>query len=340
MAITFAIEPMALGEFIGASPRDLISLHKRLIRVWAEYGILVDPGKGSSSIANTFAQEALMPVRKMWQDAWKAKDRCRRSGTPAGVSIEWSNVETRDHMATYQHLIEVALVEAVRGVGYLGIPDDDAAYGVHCGGVEAVLFPYIDESSKFSDLISRAGSQVVLEGSAVETVWENIFRPFLRPNSRIVVIDRYLSAPRNLNGFVRLLQLLSEGSSNVAVDIYASNPNTLRDAQITAADLSDLIAGSLNNMSCTLSRLAIVLVLDAAMTRDRYASFGDVAFHFGHGLPELLSHTHVSEDNTCTLDPSSNGIMRVIRRQIRAIESRHHERLEFALGNAGAWIRT
>lgn len=179
----------------------------------------------------------------------------------------------------------------------------------------------------------------MLGGSAVETVWDNIFRPFLRPNSRIVVIDRYFSAPRNLDGFYRLLHLLADGSSNASVDIFASNPNTLRDAQITVADLSDLIARTLNNMSCTLSRLAIVLVLDAAMTRDRYASFDDVAFHLGHGLPELLSHAEVSEDNTCTLDPSPNGIMRVMRRQIRAIESRHHERLEFALGNEGAWIR-
>jgi len=67
MAITFAIEPGALTEHLGEDSRDLVSFHKRIIRVWAQYGILIDPGKGPSSIVQMFMQEALMPVRKIWE---------------------------------------------------------------------------------------------------------------------------------------------------------------------------------------------------------------------------------------------------------------------------------
>lgn len=340
MAITFAIEPAALTEPLGASPRDLVSFHKRLIRVWAQNGILVDPGKGASSISQMFAQDALMPVRKIWQDAWKAEGRCRRSRTPTGVDIEWSGIETKDDLATYHHLIEVAMVERVRGIGFLGIPDDNATCNVHCDDVEAVLFPYLDESDKFANLISRSGSHIVLGGSEVQTVWGDIFQPFLKTARRIVVIDRYVSSPRNMKGLFQLLRFLSDECPNAALEIYASNPNTIRDSQIGLTEMFGQIRDELNAMSCALTRVAMVLVLDAAMSRDRYASLDAVAFHLGHGLPELLSETYVSEDTTCTLDPSPNGIIRIIRRQIRAIEDRPNERLEFTPGMDGSWVGT
>jgi len=222
----------------------------------------------------------------------------------------------------------------------LGIPDDNVTCNVHCDGVEAVLFPYLDESDKFADLISRTGGQIVLHDSAVETIWENIFLPFLKTTSRIVVIDRYLSSPRNLKGLFQLLRFLGNDYTNATLDIYASNPNTMSDAQIRLNEMFDQITEALNTMSCTLTSIKIVLVLDSAMTRDRYASFDEIAFHLGHGLPELLSDPYVSDDSTCTLDPSPDGIIRVIRRQIRAIRARHHAELEFAIGADGTWIGT
>ena len=340
MAIPFAIEPSALTDSLGGDPRSLISLHKHLINMWSRYGVLVDPEQGESSITQIFAHEALAPVRKIWQDAWKASGRCRRTKLTMGSDIIWPAIESREELAKCHNCIQVALVEKVRGIGFLGIPDDDVVCNIHCGEVEAVLFPYIDESDKFADLAARTGNHIIRAGATVESIWEDMFEPLAKSAGDIALIDRYLSSPRNMEGLFRMLGFLSSESLNLTVKVYASNPNTMRDANISLQELYGRINDELNLKHCMLNQITVVLILDDAMTRDRYASFGGIACHFGHGLPELLSAAKSPEDTTYTVDPSPSGTIRIIRREIRRIEARPQERLEFTRGVDGAWKGT
>ena len=75
MVVRFAIEPDALIDGSYSSSRDMKDVHKRLIRLWEQYGILVDPGEGPNSITSKFDNQALRNVRRMWQEAWKTKSR-------------------------------------------------------------------------------------------------------------------------------------------------------------------------------------------------------------------------------------------------------------------------
>ena len=338
MVIKFAIEPAALSEKLGTSTRDLIAFHKSLIQTWESYGVLVDPGKGPDSIAIEFASESLKPVRQLWTEAWKARERCKRIDSKASEIIAWSTIENCGALATYQDRIEVALVDKVRGVGYLGIPNDDATYCVHCDGVEAVLFPFLRESEKFTELISRTEKQVVPSGYDVSTVWDEWFQPFAMTADRITIIDRYLSAGKNLKGLFQILRLLTSNQVRCHFDLFLSDPASLKHGDLTVATLEELIGNELNSIGCTLHTISLFVVSDYAMTRDRYACFGPASFHAGHGLPEMFSEQVLTMSHPCSLDLTPNGINRIVQQETRRIKGRYHVRIFFELDGAGAWV--
>lgn len=338
MVIKFAIEPEALQEKLGTSTRDLISFHRTMIQLWESYGILVDPGQGPNSLVDKFGAESLRPVRELWIEAWKAKERCRRIESQGSEIIDWSTIESIGELAACQDRIGVALVDKVRGIGYLGIPDDDATYGAHCGGVEAVLFPFLRESEKFAELIGRTGRQVVASGSDVVTVWEKWFKPFAVITDGITIIDRYLTSAKNLKGLFNILRLLTADEVRCDLDSYLSDPIYLAHSDLTVVELEDLIRDELNVMDCSLRTVSFYLVADHAMTRDRYACFDRAAFHAGHGLPEIFSEPRLSVDQPCTLDLNPRGINKIVQQETRRIKNRNHVRLVFELDSSNTWI--
>ena len=338
MVIKFAIEPAAFPEKLGTSSRDLISFHKTLIHLWETYGILVDPGNGPNSIASELGSESLKPVRQLWLEAWKARARCRRTEPQGPAIIEWSTIESNGKLAAYGDRIEVALVDKVRGIGYLGIPNDDSTYGVHCEGVEAVLFPFLGESEKFAELISRTERQVIPSGSDVATVWEDWFQPFAVIANRITIIDRYLTTTKNLRGLIQILRFLTLDQTRCDLELFLSDPVSLSQLDLTVVALAEIFRDELNAMGCTLNTVSVFAVMDYAMTRDRYASFGRPAFHVGHGLPEIFSESVLSENHPCTLDLTSDGVNRIVQQETRRIKNRQHTQLLFERDSAGTWV--
>ena len=337
MLVRFAIEPAAMVQPSGQSPRDMRVAHKRLIRLWEDFGVLIDPGKGPDSISSKFEETAALPVSQIWRDAWKARERCRRPRTQGNGHVDWNQVNSSDELADCQDRIHLALVETDRGTACLGIPDDGTTYNSYCGEVEAALFPYAEQSNAFSQLLERSGTKVIAGGTKIEQVWVEWFQPFSRQAQQIMMFDRYLLAHRNVEGMCQIVRFLSAECSVCSIDIYASNPDTWPGQHLSTNDFITRIENELNGASSSLGTLKVFLVRNDIMTRDRYVGFDECAFHVGHGLPEIFGEPELVSDQPCTLDATTNGFMKTMMREAKRIKSEYNVILTFQRNTSGSW---
>ena len=337
MLVNFAIEPAAMVHPSGQSSRDMQVAHKRLIKIWQDFGVLIDPGQGPDSISSTFDEPMLRPVRQIWRDAWKARERCRRPRIQGNSQVDWDQVNSSDQLAGYHDRIRLAFVETARGTACLGIPDDGASYSAYCGEVEAVLFPYAEQSNAFSQLLERSGTKVISGGTKIEQIWSEWFQPFARHAQQIMVLDRYLFSHRNVEGLCRILHFLNAECSGCRIVIYASNPDTWLGQRLSRNDFITRIETELTAVSSKLGTLTIMLVRDDIMTRERYVNFDGCAFHVGHGLPEIFGESVLPIDQPCTLDATTNGFMKTIKSETKRIESEYNVILSFERNASGSW---
>ena len=311
-------------------PQAMKAQHKRLIALWERYGTLVDPGKGRNSITNVLGSDALLPVRTLWREAWKTKSRCRRVKPRSRKGIEWVDINRASELATYTCDIELALVETTRGIAYLGIPEQDDVFGTYCGEVEAVLFPYPEQSDSFASMIRLSQSTIIPAGTHVDDIWKQWFQSIAHKAKDVVVIDRYAITQHNVEGLWRVFDLLCGDSSKCRVTVFASDPSTFDGNCVADAEIEDRSRELLSSETNTLSAIKVILVPDYHMARDRYVRFDECAFTIGHGLLEVLSRERLREDATCVLDTSPNGIMGLMRRETRRLQGRTSRVLQFS----------
>ena len=297
--------------------------------MWEQYGTLVDPGKGRNSVISKLDSDALRPVRMLWREAWKARSRCRRVKPSSKSGIEWANINQASDLGAHRGEIELALVETTRGVAYLGIPEQDDVYAAYCGEVEAVLFQYPEQSEAFVSMIQLSQKTIISVGSHIDDIWRQWFQGIARKITDVVLIDRYAFARRNFEGLCRILRFLSGDTSKCRVTIFASDPSTLSGTSVNNSEIEDRIRDQLTAATNTLVSITVAMVPDYLMTRDRYVSFDECAFTIGHGLLEIFSRERLSEDATCVLDTSPNGIIQAMRREARRLKDRTHRELKF-----------
>ena len=329
MVVRFAIEPDAMVESAGDGSQGMKAQHKRLIALWERYGTLVDAGRGHNSVMNILEIDALRPVRTLWREAWKAKSRCRRIKPSSNRGIEWVDINQAADLATYECDIDLALVETTRGVVYLGIVEKDDVYSAYCGSVEAVLFRYPEQSEAFASMIQLSQKTIIPVGSHSEDIWRQWFQSIARKTTEVVIIDRYAFATRNFEGLCRIISLLRSDTSKCCVTIFASEPSTVRGNRVSDSVIEDRIRENLGPASNTLTAITVVFVPDYHMTRDRYVRFDECAFTIGHGLLEVFSRKRLSEDATCVLDTSPNGIIRAIQRETKRLRNKSCRELRF-----------
>ena len=338
MVVKFAIEPDALIDGSYDSPRDMIGQHKRLIRLWEQYGILVDPSEGPDSITSKFDNEELRKVRTVWQEAWKAKRLCRRVRPEKGHHVRWKTLNSPSDVAAYEQLIEVALVEAVRGIAYLGIPEEDSEgqgdnlYSTYCGSVEAALFRYPEQSHTFASIMELSQRTVMPAQQSRSYIWSTWFENLAQKSREVVIIDRYGFSRRNFNGMCWTLQFLTEGMTDGVVAIYASNPSTLDGLTVSEPDIVNRIRTVLARNPRNLKSVMLFLMVDQEMTRDRYIRFDECAFSIGHGVSEAFKDERLAEDMPCLLDAQPRGVVRTMRNEVQRLMGRPHKRLRFEHG--------
>ena len=339
MVIKFAIEPNALIDCSGMSHREIKNLHRRIIRLWEQYGVLVDPGAGPNSLTSQFEHDVVRGVRDLWQNAWKTRRRCRRVRTTEDQHLQWADINSPSDLERYADLIELALVETVRGVVYLGIQEDDEGgdegnlYSSFCGGVEATLFRYPEESQSFASLLDISQRTVIPAQRGRKAIWDMWFKNLAQKAREVVIIDRYGFSWNSFNGTCWALQFLTESMVDGVVTIYASDPSTLVTTGVSEEQMmsriKDVLAASPNN----LKSVGIFLVSDHAMTRDRYVRFDECAFSIGHGISETLRNEHLSQDTPCILDTSSRGVFRTMCEEVQRLVSNSPHMLRFEDGN-------
>ena len=307
--------------------------HKRQIRLWENYGTLVDPGKGRDSITSVFDHDTFRKVRALWQDAWKARQRCRRIKPEVSDRIKWEDVNSAADLAAYGDTIELALVETVRGIAYLGISDNEDSYSAYCGEVEAVLFPFAEQSEAFGYMMSRSQSRVIPARQSIEQIWKEWFQKLAGRSRDIVIIDRYACTKQNLDGLRQILRFLNEDGSKCGVTVYASHPVTMGQPYLNRSETMRRIENAIATEAGVQREVTVFLVADYRMTRDRYMSLGECAFTIGHGVSEAFKQPYVSQDIPCALDTRADGIIRIIRSEARRHRDRYDDVLRFEQGS-------
>ena len=338
MVVKFAIEPAAPVDCSEMSSRDMMDLHRRLIRLWEQYGILVDPGKGPDSVTSHFDHNAVRKVRNLWRTAWTAKRRCRRVRTKEEQHIKWAEINGPLDVAPYGHLIDLALVETVRGVAYLGISEDDTddenrLYSNFCGEVEATLFKYPEQSRCFASFLERSQQTVVLAHHSRSEIWDTWFKDLARKANEVVIIDRYGFSWNNIEGMCWALQFLTESMADGVAAIYASDPSTLGTTRVSEQGMLNRINAVLSVRPHNLRTVTISLVPNHEMTRDRYIRFDECAFSIGHGISETLRNEYLAQNMPCTLDTMPGGIVKTMREEVQRLVGLTLRRFRFEHGN-------
>ena len=262
MVVRFAVEPAAMIESSQDSPQAMKAQHRRLIALWEHYGILVDSGRGHNSLYETLDNDVLRPVRALWQEAWKATVRCRRTKPTNPSGIEWAAIDQPIDLAAYENDIELALVETTRGVAYLGIPEDDDVYGVFCGEVEAGFFRYPEQSNSFARIVQLSRELIIAAGLHVNEIWKQWFQRVASKCTEIVLMDRYSFTRQNFEGLCRILYLLGGDGSKSQVTIFASDPSTLGGATVTDPHIAAKLQRQLSDPHNSLQGISIVFVPD------------------------------------------------------------------------------
>ena len=279
MVVRFAIEPDALIDGSYSSPRDMKDVHKRLIRLWEQYGILVDPGKGPNSITSKFDNQALRNVRRMWQEAWKTKSRCRRFRPDEYNHVKWELTNSPSELGAYGDLIDLALVESVRGVLYLGIPEEDEGeqsddiYSVFCEKVEAALLRYSEHSHSLTSIIDLSHRTVIPARQCRTKVWATWFKGLAQRSKEVAIIDRYGFSRRGVHGIYWTLQSLGDAMSDGVVSIYSSAPSSLGTSGVLESDIVNHIGSLLTRKPSNLKSVTVFMFDDQEMTKDRYIKF-------------------------------------------------------------------
>ena len=335
MVVKFAIEPDALTDSSYNSLRDMRDVHKRLIRLWEKFGLLVDPGVGPSSIRSKFDSIEFSGVRKMWQDAWKTKQRCRRSRPGAGEEILWESVDNPARLKVYENLIDLALVEHVRGTVGLQIPEanDDGqtedVYSVFCGKLEASLARFAEHSRAFRYLMELSQRTVIPANQDRARVWATWFQTLAENSREIIVLDRYAFSRSGANGIFWTLESLANSMSDGVVEIYSSNPSTLSTSTVSESDILTRVRSLIVRYPRALKSITVLLVADNVMTRDRYIRFDDCAFSIGHGIAEAFNNQFLARDISCHLDTHPRGIIRIIRNEEQRLYGPPYRKLRF-----------
>ena len=339
MVVRFAIEPDALIDVSYSSPRDMIGHHKRLIKLWEQYGLLVDPGEGPDSITSIFGSQVFRTVRTMWQEAWKTKHRCRRVRPAKDNHIRWQDLNSPSDVAAYEHMIDLALVEAVRGIAYLGIPEEDQddqerdVFSTYCGAVEAALFKYPEQSHAFAYIVELSRRTVMPAGQSRSEMWSAWFGKLAPKSKEVAIIDRYGFSRWDFNGICWTLDSLAEGMSGGVVTIYASNPLTLAPPGVPEPELLSRISTVLTRKPRNLKSVTIFLVANQEMTKDRYIRFDECAFSIGHGVSEAFRYECLLQDMPCMLDPQPRGLIRTMSNEVQRLVGQSHRKLRFENGS-------
>ena len=339
MVVRFAIEPDALADVSYSSPREMVGHHKRLIKLWEQYGLLVDPGEGPGSITSRFGNQGIQAVRMLWQEAWKTKNRCRRVRPAEESHIRWQDLNSPTDAAAYSNIIELVLVDTVRGIAYLGIPEEDDGdpgrdvISAHCGEVEAALFRHPEQSHAFRYIVELSLKTVIPAGQVRSAIWSAWFEKLARKSKEAAIVDRYGLSRRGFNGICWTLQFLTECMVGGVVTIYASNPLSLAGPGVPEQELINRVRAILIRKPGGLRSVTIFQIVDQEMTKDRYIRFDECAFSVGHGLSEALRAEYLDQDMPCFLDPQPKGLVRTVRKEVQRLVGQSHRKLRFENGS-------
>lgn len=298
MIIRFAVDSTAFAD----DKSDLAAeraVHLRLIELWEKYGILVSDSDpiSASNLAKKLEQSD-QSIRKLWIEAMKKnRRRSARGGIPA-----LETAETADALLSWQHEIDVALLEKTRAV-LAGLPPDDDCYQCASAGIEICRFDLADRSKRFAEAIALSVAPIA-KGTLVSTVWRDRFLPAAGVcKKQITVVDRYCAANHAASklrgsaysGLRKIVTEVNAMSLGVGMTLYSS-PADRSEADVVAA-VTDLIANTNRN---GIREFTLHLCDEAKFGRSihgRYVRFDNVVLDIDTGL-EVLEGKHVIRDSS------------------------------------------
>ena len=219
MLVKFAVDPQALVKESNPLPTDFESLIER----WENFGILVNPYQLEDEI-DSFEFNIRIQLEEIFKD--DQPPRRYRCEDIAG-QLDWEYLLDNDGIGLneWSETLELAVVGELLadeiGVGIHGEPLSDELIQATYGDVEPIGLTrsYRARGWRHAWNTARLG---FTEGEAHETLWDERFSRLTQFSSQIVIIDRHALHDRQIDGFIRLLQLIDRDGQSCRVTLFSS----------------------------------------------------------------------------------------------------------------------
>lgn len=188
MIVRFAIDPSGIG-FPSIDPALRRSLTTDILSLWRSAGVLyTGESEFKQSPLATAVANLPQELKTLWQKAiaYAYHHRLLRTGPDA-----WAGTFHGDGVAELACLrgLDLAAVEKDYG-SLLGVPDGD--YSRHFADInlEVCRLDCVSRAQAFEAATRRRDGEYEA-GTAVATIWRDLFDPLIRHFQRLVLVDRY-----------------------------------------------------------------------------------------------------------------------------------------------------
>ena len=218
MLVKFAIDPQALLK--EANP--YLIYFDRLIEKWENFGILVNVSEIDDKIDSIDAdiREELEVILK--DSETPLRFRFLEDNVP---HVNWETLDDDNigRLRGFSDSFELAVLndELAYVIGALERPLSFDQQREMCGGVEPIGLAIADRARAWrrASSISRRGFSI---GDDHEMLWNERFSRLVEFSSQIVIVDAYALHDSQLNGFIKLLQLIDRDAKSCRVTLYSS----------------------------------------------------------------------------------------------------------------------
>jgi len=232
--VNFSVDTNEESWISDRSVHSVNMLHKRLLDLWMQYGILVLPGmEGDFSELIDAISNLPHDAKTAWQHALKKKYHFRRRWASVNFGDLESEVSLRDiqdteKLSPLSSEIDLLCVgDELRSL-MLGIPDGEEISILDDHDMEICKLEFVDQTDSFQNAIILSSTPLTV-GRRVIDIWKERFQKFTIHSKNIVIQDRYCleDIHKEHNGLKRCLSELSGDGNSLHVEVFCQAPSSI-----------------------------------------------------------------------------------------------------------------
>ena len=305
MLVNFAVDPQALLK-----ESNPIPIHfDRLLEKWENFGVLVNAYEIEDKLASLE-----FSIREQLEEIFKDDEPPLRyrflENAPPQMDWETLDDDSIGKLRDWDEHFELAIIEEtlaeIIGVGPSNEPlsfDDQQAI---CGNVEPIGLAIADRARAWSlaSGISRKGFEV---GDDYELLWNERFKRLAEYSSQIVIIDAYALHGRQLDGFIKLLQMIDRDANSCRVTLFSS---PTEDSDEAVRNAREVLENEVDRLSRGgIQQITIRLLPLDEQEHDRHFRFDCNVYEPGNSIALVFSGNQgtVEQRVSCSLQISDGA---------------------------------